>query len=178
MHRHECRRGTPGAVQAFVGTAASSFAIPPPFGWTNVYGSALNAFGQVTGYGTNPLGFEQAFIGTMAGSAAIPIPAGSNYGGTRGLAVNASGQVVGIAFRNSGEQVFQAFIGTAAGSALVPFPSGWQFSEGWAVNDAGQAVGVLSSNTFVGAPCLQAKQQPQSGHNRLTASGLLLAKAM
>jgi hypothetical protein len=138
----------------FIGTTAGTAPVPLPPGWPSgclstgpfsgpqcglAGAGAVNASGQVAGFGVNQFGFYQAFIGNGAASAAIPLPTGVNSG-TVALAVNDTGQVAGYA---STAFSYQAFIGTVSGSSLIPMPVGATYTETdfGSINNRGSVVG-------------------------------------
>jgi hypothetical protein len=111
--------------QAFIGTTSGGTPIPLPSGWSGTYGLAINASGEVVGYGSGTVAFPngQAFVGTTSGSEAIPLPRHwANTAGPVASAINNSGHVAGYGTNGS---IDQAFIGTTAGSSVIPLPSGW-----------------------------------------------------
>jgi hypothetical protein len=96
----------------------------------------------------------QAFIGNPSGSTAIPLLSGwREYG----LAINASGQVVGSGINPLG--AYQAFIGITSGSTAILPPSGWTGANGDAINASGQVAGYGTnssgnSQAFIGSTAI------------------------
>jgi len=142
------------ASPAFVGTPSESTLFPSPgYGPSQPTGlpNAINNSGLVAGAivtsyflsgSAGTISAYQEFIGTPAGVTIVATPSG--YASAEPWAINASGQVAGIALTEGILYVAQqAFLGTNAGSTLIPFPAraGTSRVFNQSINDFGVVVG-------------------------------------
>jgi probable HAF family extracellular repeat protein len=110
----------------------------------NVGTSAVNASGQVVGWGRTANGVVHAFLWTAAGGMIDLGTLGGDW--SRAWDVNASGQVVGDSYTANGGH--HAFSWTATGGMIDLGTLGrnsWSGSEAHAVNASGQVVGQSST---------------------------------
>jgi hypothetical protein len=79
----------------------------------------------------------------------IPPPSGLTFVQDM-VGINTSGQVTGYGLTGYNGHSTQAFIGSPSGSALIPLPPGITYSEGDAINDAGQVVSFMGNSFYAG----------------------------
>jgi probable HAF family extracellular repeat protein len=146
--------------QAFVYSGGTMTNLSTSAGGGQGYAEAINAGGQITG--------QQVFTGTNAGTHAFLYTGGTGaadtggsmknlgtIGGSSGTSigydVNASGEVVGESMVNNGS-IFHAFVYN--GTSMVDLFSGSAYtgynSQAFAIDTAGDVVGVYSSSSFSG----------------------------
>jgi hypothetical protein len=145
-------QGLTSTYQGFVGTTSTSKAVPLISGTPDMGGSGINATGEVTGSycvgGTDKFcsgGTFRAFIYNGTTSVAIPSLAGATD--TQGLAINASGDVVG----NSSGTSSVAFFYNGSTSKAIPLPTGATTANVLyqSLNDSGAVVGLSDAGGWI-----------------------------
>lgn len=119
-------------------------------GGSQTSGTAINQFGQVTGYGVDASGNLRAFT---SGSTPGDITPGWANGGAAGYGINASGQVAGVSYQNGHAIATSWTNGTAQALGGLGGPDSYATAingsgviAGSATNAAGQGRAVVYSN--------------------------------
>lgn len=106
---------------------------------------AVNPSGRVTGYSANAAGTDRAFVwnsGTMTDLGAL-VQAGISKPWSYGYSINASGQVVGVAYDDTFANSFAWFSTGSSVKGLGHLGGG--NAEALAINDVGQIVGFSTN---------------------------------
>lgn len=111
----------------------------PPSGAEQIYGTALSATGQITGYIEFASGATETFVTTGSTLTNLGTLGGSM---SEGNAINASGEVTGVS-TNSAEQL--AFISNGTTISSIGTLGGSLGSLGSAINGSGQVTGYASN---------------------------------
>jgi probable HAF family extracellular repeat protein len=126
--------------RAFVYTTSTgTIDIGLPAGFANITATNVSSAGQITGTVFRSTGEASAFIYDQSGFTVLPNLPGSSYG--EGVAINASGQVLGLDDMFRRPTLYTAARGVVDLNSLLPNGSGWTLNTANALNDAGQITG-------------------------------------
>lgn len=145
---------TSGSSHAFLWTQGGTNGVPgnPQMrdlgtlpGGTSSEAFGVNASGRVTGYSANAAGVDRAFVwtsGSMTDLGAL-VQSGISKPWSYGYAINATGQVVGVAYDDTFANSFAWFYTGTSVRGLGNLGGG--NAEAVAVNDSGQIVGFSTN---------------------------------
>ena len=123
--------GTP-MTRIYQGLGGDSFVTSP---------YAINDRGQLTGNADAADGFEHAFIWKNDGSPMLDLGTLAGFNSANGLAINASGQVAGVAYR-PGSSVTHGFVWKNDGTRMLDLGTlGGNFSDADYINASGEVAG-------------------------------------